>query len=164
MNSLLVNLLAILAFFQSGEGSPPADLLLTKTYCNARFGYCIEYLDALVPQEEAPNGDGTVFKNKQGEKILTVFGRPKQDANGHPISLEKQFSADISALKNASYSISYQKIDNGFYVISGFSRNKIFYRKVIAKGNALCFAVLEYPNGEKSIYDQYSEVIFRTFE
>ncbi|MEI9947196.1 MAG: hypothetical protein WDN26_23645 [Chitinophagaceae bacterium] len=49
------------------------------TYCNARFGYCIDYPGILFPQPESENGDGRVFKDKQGNEALIVFGRLSMD-------------------------------------------------------------------------------------
>src|SRR6476660_5925357 len=62
--------------------------LIFDTYCNVRFDYCIQYPKEIVyPQPESENGDGRVFKNKQGDVVLTVFGRMNSNAEGETISL-----------------------------------------------------------------------------
>ena len=39
-------------------------------YCNARFGYCIDYpKQHFIPQPESENGDGRIFKNKKGGEV-----------------------------------------------------------------------------------------------
>ncbi|HEY4194718.1 MAG TPA: hypothetical protein VGM63_04230 [Mucilaginibacter sp.] len=117
----------------------------------------------MEPQREAQNADGKVFKDKKGNIILTVFGRINQDDEGNPASLQKQFELDIAELENEKCSISYKKITKDFYVISGFNKEKIFYHKVIPKGNAFCFALLEYLPNKRAIYDKYSELVFKSF-
>src|SRR6266540_3897514 len=47
-----------------------------KTYANARFKYSISYpADLLIPQGEAENGDGQVFKEKSPSSVeMRVYG------------------------------------------------------------------------------------------
>src|SRR5205809_7691970 len=46
-----------------------------KTYANARFKYSIRYpADLLIPQGEAENGDGQVFREKFGSVEMRVYG------------------------------------------------------------------------------------------
>lgn len=135
-----------------------------KTYCNNRFGYCINYPLFLIPQRESYNGDGRVFINKEGKLILTVFGRLNMDVDGNAIPLSKQYAADTKELLAAKVTITYKKLGKGFYVLSGTKQEKIFYRKVILKGDAFCFALLEYAAAGKAIYDSVSADIFRSFK
>ena len=54
-----------LAFSEGGFASPQQDNY--KTYVNARFKYSISYpADVLIPQGEAENGDGQIFREKYG--------------------------------------------------------------------------------------------------
>src|SRR5256886_15908404 len=49
-----------------------------KTYANARFKYSISYpADLLIPQGEAENGDGQVFREKSGSVEMRVYGGHK---------------------------------------------------------------------------------------
>lgn len=168
MNLLFTYLLTLFTLFRiSGVSETPQPTPSTSQYCNTRFGYCIDYLEnVLIPQEEAFNGDGRKFTNKQGEVILTVFGRLNRDENGDPITLQQQFANDISRLQKAGGStvITYRKKGNDYYIISGTKGNRIFYHKMIIKQDAFCFAFLEYPKSEKQVYDPYSTVVFNTFK
>jgi len=116
-------------------------------YCNARFGYCIDYpIGIIYPQPESYNGDGRVFKNKQGEDILTVWGRNNSDPDFGHILIEQQFNNDLHGGEVEGDSkdlvITYKKLGKSFFVISGFSKGKIFYQKTIVKGDAYVFAIL----------------------
>jgi len=164
MNSIILTLLAILGIAGNGHPDPMATAATEGTYCNARFGYCINYPEAsLVPQEEAQNGDGRKFTNKKGEVILTVFGRLSMDADGERITLAKQYANDLAELQKAS-TITYKKMGRDFYVISGERKGRIFYHKMIVKEDAFCFALLEYGNAEKALFDPYAGVVFKTFK
>ena len=133
-------------------------------YCNARFNYCINYPGFLIPQPESENGDGKVFKNKNGETILTVFGTLNQDTNGDVMTLKMQFDLDIDVLVSAHSIISYKKIGKTYYVISGLKYGKIFYRKVLLKDESFCFATLDYEQSERETYDSLSVDIFKSFK
>ncbi|QEC44768.1 hypothetical protein [Pseudobacter ginsenosidimutans] len=135
------------------------------SYCNARFGYCIGYpAGVLTPQEESANGDGKKFTNQKGEVILTVFGRLNLDSEGEVISLSKQYSNDLARLQKHA-TISYKASGKDFYVISGQYKNgKTFYHKMILKHDAFCFALLEYGTDQKTVFDKYATVVFRTFK
>ena len=139
------------------------------TYCNARFGYCVDYPKELVyPQTESENGDGKVFKNRKGEEILTVFGRNNSDPDFGHISLEQQFNVDLHGAEeengNKERVINYQKLGNNFFVISGLKKGKVFYQKTIIKDEAFAFAILEYNESEKRIFDKISDRIFKSFK
>ena len=135
------------------------------SYCNARFGYCIEYpAGILIPQEEAANGDGRKFTHQKGNVILTVFGRLNLDSEGEVISLSKQYGNDLARLQKQA-TISYKTSGKDFYVISGQYKNgKIFYHKMILKEDAFCFALLEYGSDQKAVFDKYAGVISKTFK
>lgn len=168
MQTLLFSLIALLTFSHApGKQTQSTVDSTAQTYCNARFGYCINYPDELlIPQEEAQNGDGRKFINKGGKVILTVFGRINQDANGDPITLSKQMANDIAEIekKPAGGNVTYKKAGKDFYVLSGTKNGKLFYHKMIIKEEAFCFALLEYDQKEKDIYNKYAQVIFNTFK
>src|SRR6478672_5790836 len=45
-----------------------------KKYCNARFVYCIDYPEFMVPQGESENGDGQKFLSSDKQSELIVWG------------------------------------------------------------------------------------------
>lgn len=143
----------------------PADTAGTyDTYCNARFGYCIEYPHGLLlPQPEAPNGDGRIFTDRNGTEILRVFGRINMDADGNPVSLTRQFQLDLQEAEKNGDSITYRKLGDTFFVISGYRQGAIFYRKTIARDDAFAYASMRYPATAKATYDPVSANISRSF-
>lgn len=135
-------------------------------YCNERFGYCIAYPSAtLFPQPESENKDGRIFKNKQGEPVLTVYGSyPVQQENvadGLKAAFEKELQASD---QDKNHVITYKKLGRQFYVVTGHQGNKIFYHKTIIKDDALAYALLQYDEKEKDYYQAVSERVFISFK
>lgn len=136
------------------------------TYCNARFDYCIDYpAHILSPQPESENGDGRVFHNKKGEKALTVYGRINQDPDGEPITVEQQYNDDFVRINTTKgQTITYRKLGKTFFVLSGKKQGKIFYQKTILKGDNFAYAILEYAEKDKLVYDSISSGVFKSFK
>ena len=133
------------------------------TYCNGRFGYCIDYPTAFInKQPESANGDGCIFKDKTGEEVLRVYGSNNLDADGNTITLDHQFLVDVKRYENDTDNtrITYKKLAKLFFILSGIKKGKIFYQKTILKDDAFAYAVLQYPEKEKTIY---AEIINKTF-
>jgi len=137
-----------------------------EPYCNVRFQYCVDYPKQLMtPEPESSNGDGRIFINQKNEETLRVFGRNNLDAEGRTISLKQQFDADLKSLaKNTATKITYQKRGKTFFVISGYKNGKIFYQKTILKNDAFAYAILQYDENERTVFDKVSTNIFKSFK
>lgn len=137
------------------------------TYCNSRFDYCIDYpKDIIYPQPESANGDGRIFIDKQGQEILRVFGRNNSDPEFGNITLEQQFHTDLHDIEKQTdhQVITYQKLGNDFFIISGYNKDRFFYQKTILKDGALGYAMLQYEKRDKATFDKISERIFKSFK
>jgi hypothetical protein len=163
MKSIAFFLLTLLPVFY-GKNPNPKIADGYKSYCNSRFQYCIDYPDFLIPKPESENGDGRIFENKKGAKILTVFGRINQDADGNPLSLKTQFESDIKTMQENRKNITYKKLGKTFYVLSGTDNEKTFYQKTIIKKDAFCFAILTYSKQGKMLYDSVTGHIAASFK
>ena len=138
-------------------------------YCNSHYGYCIGYPKQLLTmQPEAAAGDGCVFTHKKDVTVLTVFGRLNSaDLSTGKKSLQAQLKEDLREKArgdgHGKCTVTYQHLGKGFYVISGTCNGKIFYQKTIEKPAAFAFAILEYDEAEKSIYDPLVKQIAGSF-
>jgi hypothetical protein len=159
MKIILLTLLVFVYPFQKHQLN--ADY---ATYCNARFNYCISYPSFLFPQPESENGDGRLFTNAANTSVLTVFGRLNQDADGNAVPFKKQYAIDVKSFTASESKIMYQKAGSNFYVISGERNGKIFYQKMMIKGDACCYAILEYNKEERKAYDSVLAQIFKSFK
>jgi hypothetical protein len=126
-----------------------------KTYSNARFNYSISYpAGLLIPQGEAENGDGQIFRSRDGRAEMRVFGR-------YNVQNETLQSAYNSAQEGKQ--VTYKVLKGSFYVVSGKQNGKIFYEKTILKGDTFKTFMIEYDEAERATYDSVIARIVRSF-
>lgn len=132
-----------------------------EQYCNGRFGYCLEYPAFLTPQPEAQNGDGRLFTDKAGQERLRVYGAGNWTFNdeGRAITLPQLYRMELQGGRFPSKParvVKYSVLKKDWFVLSGTIGGKIFYLKVLTKGDAFCYAVLRYPESDSVIYNTVS--------
>lgn len=133
------------------------------TYCNERFGYCIDYpLGVLFPQGESGNKDGQVFESRNSENTLTVYRDFRDMIDETPDHLKNAFEEDTKSENGKS--VTYQKLGKDHYVVSGYDHGKIFYQKSILSDGELSTCILAYNQQDRALYDKISERIFRSFK
>lgn len=141
-------------------GQPLETRVSYRTYTNARFAYSVIYpVGVLIPQGEAPNGDGQVFRSKDGHAEMRVFG-------GHNALDETLTSAYESAIKGeepGGRDVSYKLLKRNSFVVSGRQNGKIFYQKTMLKDDIFKTFMIEYDESEKSVYDPITARIARSF-
>jgi hypothetical protein len=146
-----------------------------ESYCNSRYNYCIDYPTIMVAQPEAGNGDGRVFINPKDSATLTVYGTIGIDLETEaPIPLKERYVKDMQNIKDQSPDnrITYQQFGQRqhFFVISGYKKDRIFYQKTIVKldensqNPSFAYAILEYRDQDKEVYNKISEKVFTSFE
>jgi hypothetical protein len=165
---LIIILFLGFSFYQSAS----QNIKLTfETICNDRYGFCVDYpKKILYPQPLSGNGDGRYFSNKKGDHILTTYGR-RNYTGGEKISLGEQYEEDLRSeelvdeiIGTEKKVITYSKLGNSFFVISGFYRGHIFYEKVVLRVEGFAYAILVYDENEKKIYNQVVDRIFKNFK
>lgn len=137
-----------------------------ETYCNGRFGFCIDYpTSKLYPQGESGNGDGQVFKSKDAETTLWVY-RDFRDNVDPEFVIATGFNLDSWGNNPDSPKrvITYKKLGNTYYVVSGYNEGKIFYQKTVITVEGLVTSIIEYPESEKEYYNKVSETIFESLK
>ena len=97
-----------------------------QTYANARFGTVIEYpADVFLPQPPPENGDGRTFVSPDGSATFFVFGQHNYDDLDAAAMMERDRGL-------GGYDrVTYQQTGKGWYVLSGYVGNDIFYRKAL---------------------------------
>jgi hypothetical protein len=128
-----------------------------KTYGNSRFGYSISYpSDLLVPQGEAENGDGQIFKNADAE--MRVYGSNMLLNE----TLKKEYDA---LLRQQGKNVTYKASGTNFFAISGKRAGKIFYRKTIENaGGAFITFEIEYKEAKRATYDKVVTKVVKSFK
>jgi hypothetical protein len=89
-----------------------------------------------------------------------------------PIPIKLRYELDIQNIKDASpdHRITYHKLGKNFFVLSGYKKDRIFYQKTIIEQDDLsqnpsfAYAILEYRDQDKEVYNKISEKVFTSFE
>ncbi len=136
-----------------------------ETYCNSRFGFCIDYpSNKLIPQGESANGDGQIFTSEDEKTRLWVYRDFRDNASiEEEFNIQSAFESDIQTNK-PNRSITYKKLGSDYYVVSGYNDGKIFYQKTMMTDKGLATSLIEYPESEREYYDKVSETIFSSFK
>ncbi len=135
-----------------------------STYCNNRFGYCLNYPRSMAPQPESGGGDGRIFKDQKTGATLAVWGRNTTRPDGGDYSLEEQYAGDLQQFQSQpDRKISYHMLGKDFFVISGYVAGNVFYQKVVIRDSGFGYAYLEYPQGAKKKYDEVSVQLYKSF-
>jgi len=125
-----------------------------RTYTNVRYSYSIAYpLGILIPQGEATNSDGQIFRSKDGRAEMRVFGSQRLDR-----SLSDEFSA---AQENRN--VTYKVMKKDMFVVSGTADGKIFYQKTLLRGDVFKTFMIEYDEGARATYDSIAARVSQSF-
>lgn len=130
-----------------------------KTYANARFRYSISYpADLLVPQGEAENGDGQVFREKSPSGVeMRVYG----GYNALNETLRGRYADLVRQWHNG---ITYKVIRRDWFVVSAMVNGKIHYQKTILRGDVFKTFEIQYDGVRGSTYNEVTDRIARTFK
>lgn len=139
-----------------------------ETYCNQRFGFCIDYPnEILFPQGESGNGDGQIFKSRDAENILWAYRDFRDNIDPEiQYTIETAYNEDSRGNNpdKPKRVITYKKLGNNFFVVSGYDDDKIFYQKSIMRDGQLVTCLIEYKESDKNIYNKISDRIFKSFK
>ncbi|HEX8709168.1 MAG TPA: hypothetical protein VF723_13055 [Pyrinomonadaceae bacterium] len=130
-----------------------------RTYSNARFQYSVSYPAGIfVPQGEADNGDGQVFRARESSAEMRVFGR----YNAQNETLRSAYQSAITG-EGGSREVVYKLLKGNFYVVSGRQNGRIFYEKTILKGDTFKTLMIEYDESARDTFDPITARIARSF-
>lgn len=132
-------------------------------YCNARFGFCISYPSTFKAQGESDNGDGQEFISSDSKASLLVY-KDGRDAiyESESECKNQSFQSDITS--DETKKVTYKKMGDRFYVVSGNEGSSIFYQKTIFTNEGMMTAIFTYPTSQKTKYDSYCVKVFETFK
>jgi hypothetical protein len=130
-----------------------------KTYTNTRFKYSIDYPDdLLIPQGEAENGDGQVFKEKGGSSVeMRVYG-------GYNVLNETLRSRYLELVRKWNRGLTYKVLRRDWFVVSAMVDGKIHYQKTILRGDVFKSFEIEYDAVRGSTYNDVTDHISKSFK
>lgn len=124
-------------------------LSYANTYCNARFGFCVDYPNYLIPQPESDNGDGRRFKLAKSSANISASAGYNVSAYGNITG--GQYLKEIQQDYRQNYKISYELLKNNSYTVSGYDNNGfIFYQSTKVKGDKHATVYFNYPVSDKA--------------
>src|ERR1035437_6224958 len=131
-----------------------------KTYTNQRFFFTIQYPSSFIMGPSEFTGDGRIFKSQDGTAEMRAWA----NYNALSLSVQQQFAED---LKDFNGQIKYKMIRENRFVISGVSKDKIFYRRTVYhkfKDTDVFYTfTIEYPKFRKTEFDPIIRRIAKSF-
>jgi len=126
----------------------PATAAEWNHYTNVRFGYGIDVPPGFVPQGEADNGDGKVFRTPTA--TLTVFGGNVTAADFESEVVQRQRDAEQD-----KWAITYQVSTPQKASWSGKRGARILYARMIAlcAGTQFGSFALDYSSADRQTFD-----------
>ncbi len=110
------------------------------TYCNERFGFCVQRPAFLTPQPPPENGDGQEFR--RGGARFIAFGSLQV------LSLQETYGLAQKGLR-----VTYKQLRPDFFVVSGYKGSIVVYQHTRVMGDAYVTLYFEYPASQKATYD-----------
>jgi hypothetical protein len=132
-----------------------------REYRNERYGFNLHYpADAFTMERTSEAGDGQVFVSQVGNARLLV-GALVNDSGFSPASYQEY----IARRSYADYEIGYRRLGQGWFVLSGEGKGKVFYEKVMfsCAGRLINSFALLYSVAERAFFDPIVERIENTF-
>ena len=136
------------------------------TYCNERFGFCVERPIDFKPLPAPENGDGRGFVSPDGKAEYVAFGSlAVEDVN---FTLADEFNNAQEGV-----TISYKVLKKDWFVLSGKDTDgSIFYQKTMRKINDIngqptpvyWTVEIKYPADQKATYDPYCSLVARQWK
>ena len=138
MRILIVTLLIVLA-------GPVVAAPGWDTYLNGRYGYQVGVPPGFVGQGESDNGDGQVFRSKDGTQVLTVWGG---------FLVDTDFAGDVKSriddFSKQHWNVNYQATTPQWASYSGTKGQRVIYVREIlgCKGQQYASFELAYPSND----------------
>jgi hypothetical protein len=152
------------AFILLGNSRATAQKMVT--YCNERFGFCVERPADFTALPAPENGDGRGFVSPDGKAEYVAFG-------GLAVEELNFTLADEYRIAQEGVTVTYKVLKKDWFVLSGKDTDgSIFYQKTVRKTityngepTAVYWTVeLKYPADLQSIYEPYCSTVARQWK
>lgn len=127
-----------------------------RTYCNARFGYCITYpTRLLVAGREADNGDGRPLRGRDRRVTGAVFGANEADPFA---TITAGYRAAIAEIRAKRGRVTRRERARGRYVVSGLidgGRTVVFTtgrRELVRRSPVIQTFTIRYPVARRGLW------------
>jgi len=125
-----------------------------KKYCNARFNFCVQYPVTFGMGPAPYNNDGRDFYDRDGFFMT---------ASGMYNVLGNSLKEEMRSQEEDFDTITYRRIKNNWFVLSGYSGKNILYLKTYLIRDTLYHLYIRYPKSLKREYDSIVSKISKSF-
>jgi len=134
-----------------------------RTYRNSRFGYTFVYppIFTLDPDSVPASGDGVRFWTADRRATVVVNAAPvPRTQNLRDLMAE----AEGDVLLNSQGEITYRRVRDNWFVISGYMMGRIFYRRTLVTGTGVVATLwMEFPRELRACLDGAVTTMSRSF-
>lgn len=125
------------------------------TYCNNRFGFCVDYPKRLFAGAGPSSGDGGRFYDAGG-LVIEVTG-----SNRSP---QQTIGREMKLLSRGLKKITHQAKGKDWFAMSGYRDDKIIYCKTYVGKASVNQLLIEYPEEKKAQYAKAAARVSRSFK
>jgi hypothetical protein len=153
-NKFIKNLITIILISLFAISHANAQQAYTK-YCNSRFNFCTLYPVNFGMGPAPDNNDGREFYDREGFSMT---------ASGMYNVLENSLKDEMKSQEEDFDTITYHKVKNNWYVLSGYKKNNILYIKTYMGKETIYHLYIRYPAELKKNYDKIVSEIVHSFK
>ncbi|WP_372616978.1 hypothetical protein [Falsiroseomonas sp.] len=122
-----------------------------RSYRNARFGFDYPSVFRLDPQSVPAEGDSARFWTEDRRATAVVNAAPNLEGRTLRALLRE---AEGDVVENAGGEITYRRIRDNWFVISGYMVGRIFYRRtLLARDGTVATLWMEFPREMRDCLD-----------
>ncbi len=133
-------------------------------YINARFGFAVRFPAKLfIPQQgETEYGDGQIFVSYDKKTRLVVFGFSDTPDK----TLKNKFEEELQGgpEHRSSRQVTFKTFRGNWYVVSGFDKDTIFYKKQFFVKDHFVGFEITYPAEQRKLWDKVVIELGRGFK
>jgi hypothetical protein len=146
--------LASLFICFAGDGRS-ADLQGYNKYCNARYGFCIDYPSHFKMEPAPDNDDGR--KLLDGKGFLMI-------ASGINNANDDTLTTEMHSQSEDFDKVTYRTKGKNWFVLSGYKGSDILYVKTCVGEGAINHLYIQYPSRRKTEYEHMVTKVSRSFK
>ena len=126
-----------------------------KSYCNTRFGFCVDYPATFGMGPAPTNNDGREFSDQDGFFMI---------ASGMHNALDNSLIEEMKSQEEDFDKITYRVKKKNWFVLSGYKDNDILYLKTYIGKEYIYHLYIRYPTELKTEYNTLLSTISRSFK
>lgn len=137
------------------ESEVPSPLQGYKTYCNARYGFRVNYPCYLRMEPPPDNDDGRKFYDGKGFLVIV---------SGSNNVLDETLESEMDSQGKDFDRITYSTTGKNWFVLSGYKSSEVVYVKTYIGQGSINHLYIQYPSRHSVEYDNVVTNISRSFK